>query len=83
MPHPQSGVLPKTILAKSHEKSSVPMSQTVVVIMAIGVALPFTPLGRYLGFTALPRLYWPFVVVTLFCYVLLAQAVRTWLLRRR
>ena len=28
---------------------------TSAAIMAIGVALPFTPLGRYLGFTALPR----------------------------
>lgn len=54
-----------------------------VAIMAIGVALPFTPLGRYLGFTALPALYWPFVAVTLVCYVLLTQAVKAWLVRHR
>ena len=64
-------------------RPSVFLMVTSVAIMAIGVALPFTPLGRYLGFTALPRLYWPFIVVTLFCYVLLTQAVKTWLLRRR
>jgi Mg2+-importing ATPase len=52
-------------------------------IMAIGIALPFTPLGRYLGFTALPRLYWPYLASTLVAYVLLTQAIKAWLLRHR
>lgn len=52
-------------------------------IMAVGVALPFTGLGRYLGFTALPLLYWPYIALTLFGYVLLTQAVKAWLLRHR
>ncbi len=56
---------------------------TSVTTMAIGVALPFTPLGRYLGFTSLPPAYWLYIAVTLFCYVLLTQAVKTWLLRHR
>jgi Mg2+-importing ATPase len=51
------------------------------VIMAIGVALPFTSLGRYLGFTALPALYWPYLALTLLGYVLLTQGVKAWLLR--
>ena len=50
--------------------------------MTIGIALPFTPLGRYLGFTALPLLYWPYLALTLFCYVLLTQGVKAWLVRR-
>ena len=54
-----------------------------VVIMATGIAIPFTPLGRYLGFTALPPLYWPLLALTLLCYVLLTQLVKMWLLRRR
>ena len=53
------------------------------LIIAIGVALPFSPLGRYLGFTALPALYWPYLVLTLVGYVLLTQGVKAWLLRRR
>jgi len=52
------------------------------LIMAIGVALPFTPLGRYLGFTRLPMLYWPYIGLTLLCYVLLTQTVKALLLRR-
>ena len=49
----------------------------------IGVALPFSPVGRYLGFVPLPGLYWPLIAVTLVCYVLLTQAVKMWLLNRR
>jgi len=56
---------------------------TSVAIMAFGVALPFTSFGRYLGFTALPPLYWPYIAATLFCYVLLTQTVKAWLLRHR
>src|SRR4029077_15244130 len=41
---------------------------TSAIIMAVGVALPFMPLGRYLGFTALPALYWPYIAMTLLCY---------------
>jgi Mg2+-importing ATPase len=52
------------------------------LIMAVGVALPFTPLGRYLGFTRLPMLYWPYIALTLLCYVLLTQTVKALLLRR-
>jgi Mg2+-importing ATPase len=54
---------------------------TSAVIMAVGMALPFTPLGRYLGFTALPALYWPYIAMTLLCYVVLTQGVKAWLLR--
>jgi P-type Mg2+ transporter len=52
------------------------------IIMAVGMALPFSPVGSYLGFTALPALYWPYLALTLLCYVLLTQGVKAWLLRR-
>jgi hypothetical protein len=32
--------------------------------MAIGLALPFSPVGGYLGFRALPPLYWPLLAAT-------------------
>ena len=38
--------------------------------------------SSYLGFTTLPALYWPLVGLTLLCYVLLTQGVKTTLLRR-
>jgi Mg2+-importing ATPase len=52
------------------------------VIMSIGVLIPITPLGRYLGFTPLPPLYWILLALTLLAYMLLTQGVKTWLIRR-
>lgn len=57
------------------------MLLTSLLVMAIGVAIAVTPLGHYLGFTTLPALYWPLLVLTLVCYVALTQGVKTWLLR--
>ena len=63
-------------------RSSWPLLVMSVCIMATGIAIPFTPLGTYLGFTALPPLYWPLLALTLLCYVVLTQLVKMWLLRR-
>ena len=64
-------------------RPSWPLMVTSALIMAIGVAIPFTPVGGYLGFTAPPPLYWPLLLLTLLCYVVLTQSVKVWLLRRR
>jgi Mg2+-importing ATPase len=64
-------------------RPSWPLMVMSVCIMAFGIVLPFTPLGSYLGFTELPPLYWPLLLLTLLCYVLLTQGVKTWLVRRR
>ena len=52
------------------------------VIMSVGVLIPFTPIGPYLGFTTLPPLYWLLLALTLLAYMLLTQGVKTWLIRR-
>jgi Mg2+-importing ATPase len=62
---------------------SWPLMVMSVVIMAVGVAIPFSPVGHYLGFTHLPALYWPLLFATLLCYVVLTQLVKMWLLRRK
>ncbi len=58
------------------------LTSTTAVIMAIGVAIAFSPVGHYLGFTTLPRLYWPLLALTLASYMLLTQGVKTVLVRR-
>lgn len=63
-------------------RASSPLILTSLAIMAVGVWLPSSPVGRYLGFTPLPGLYWPILCATLVCYTLLTQAVKTWLLRK-
>jgi Mg2+-importing ATPase len=55
---------------------------TSAAIMVIGIALPFSPLREYLGFSALPLLYWPLLALTLVGYVVLTQAAKMVLLRR-
>jgi len=62
---------------------SVPLMLTSLAIMAVGIWLPYSPLAPSLGFTRLPPLYWPLLLLTLAGYVLLTQTVKTWLLRRQ
>ncbi len=64
-------------------RASWPLIATTVVIMAVGVALPVSPLGGYLGFAPLPLLYWPLLGATLLAYMLLTQLIKWWLLQRR
>ncbi len=64
-------------------RASWPMMVMSAVIMMAGIAIPFTSLGRSLGFTALPSLYWPLLAITLVCYAVLTQLVKMWLLRIR
>lgn len=63
-------------------RASWPLLVMSALIMAIGIALPYLPLGNYLGFTPLPFLYWPLLAFSLLCYVLLTQLVKMWLLQR-
>jgi Mg2+-importing ATPase len=63
-------------------RASPALTATSLAVAALGVWLPYSPLAGPLHLTALPPLYWPLLVATLFLYVLLAQAVKTWLLRR-
>jgi Mg2+-importing ATPase len=63
-------------------RASWPVITTTMIVMIVGVWLPFSPIGDWLKFTPLPSLYWPLLCLTLFCYVLLTQAVKMWLIRR-
>lgn len=64
-------------------RASLPLTLTSLAIMAFGAWLPFSPMAGPLGLTALPRLYWPILLLTLMCYVGLTQMVKMWLLRIR
>mgnify|MGYP003328522192 FL=1 len=64
-------------------RSSWPLMVTSICIMAIGVVIPCTALGRSLGFTMLPPLYWPLLVVSMICYMALTQLVKMFLLKKK
>lgn len=63
-------------------RPSVYLVATSALVAAIGIGLPFTPLGRSLGFMALPPLYWAWLAGTLVAYATLTQLLKAWLLRR-
>jgi Mg2+-importing ATPase len=63
-------------------RASWPLMATTAIIMALGAWLPSSPIAPWLGFTPLPGLYWPLLVLTLFCYVGLTQGVKMWLIRK-
>ena len=63
-------------------RASWPVIVTTTLIMMVGLYLPYSPIAAYLGFTPLPSLYWPLLLLTLICYVFLTQGVKMWLLRK-
>jgi len=63
-------------------RASLPFMLTTALIMIIGMWLPFSPLASSLGFTTLPSLYWPLLILILGCYILLTQGVKWWLIRK-
>ena len=63
-------------------RASWQLTITSILIMAIGAYLPFSPLSHYLGFTPLPWQFWPFLAVTLVCYVGLTQLIKMWMVKK-
>jgi P-type Mg2+ transporter len=63
-------------------RASWPLIVTTAIIMAMGIYLPFSPLGPDLGFKPLPALYWPLIVLTLVAYTLLTHTLKAWLVRK-
>jgi len=64
-------------------RPSWPLIVTTVLVMTAGMLLPFSPLAKPLGFEQLPSLYWPLLALTLLCYMILTQGVKTFLLRKK
>ncbi len=64
-------------------RASWPLLTVSALIVGVGITLPFTALGRFLGFVGLPGPYWGYLAATVTGYVVLTQLVKVWLLRRR
>jgi Mg2+-importing ATPase len=63
-------------------RASAALITTTVIIAAIGMALPFTSFGGFLGFVPLPQAYWLALSLILMSYVVLTHVVKTWFIRR-
>lgn len=63
-------------------RPSLPLTVTVLVIVAFGLLLPFTPLAVPLKMVPLPGLYFLFLTGATLIYLLLVQVVKRVLMRR-
>ena len=63
-------------------RASWQLTMTSIAIMLVGMWLPSSPIGQWLGLVPLPMEYWPLLLLTLVSYVVLTQGVKVWLLRR-
>jgi Mg2+-importing ATPase len=63
-------------------RASWQLIMTSGAIMLVGMWLPSSPIGQWLGLVPLPSQYWLFLLITLLLYVALTQAVKVWLVRR-
>jgi Mg2+-importing ATPase len=64
-------------------RASWALTLTTLSVMALGIWLPYSPLASALGFTHLPGMYWPILMLTLLGYMGVTQIIKVSLLRRQ
>ncbi|QEY34521.1 magnesium-translocating P-type ATPase [Caproiciproducens galactitolivorans] len=57
-------------------RAATPVVLLTSVIMAIGILIPFTPLGAYVGLASLPMAYFGWLAVIILGYITFAQIVK-------
>ncbi|MAH70465.1 magnesium-translocating P-type ATPase [Bradyrhizobium manausense] len=63
-------------------RAATPVILLTASIMAIGIYLPFSPLGAHVGMLPLPEAYFPILVAILLSYCLLTQLIKRLYIRR-
>jgi Mg2+-importing ATPase len=85
------GLLSQTLIIHLIRTSKIPFFQSwaappltflTLLIMAIGIYIPFCPLAHVVGFVPLPMQYFPWLVGILLGYCVLTQCVKQWFIRR-
>jgi Mg2+-importing ATPase len=85
------GLLSQTLIVHMIRTQKIPFLQSwptwpimlsTATIMAIGIALPFTPLGHTLQMQPLPMSYFPWLAATLLAYCVLTQTLKTLYIRK-
>jgi Mg2+-importing ATPase len=85
------GLLSQTLIIHLIRTRKIPFVQSwatppvvalTSLIMAIGILIPFTPVAKMLGMTALPWIYFPFLIVILTLYASLTQVLKNWFIKR-
>ena len=55
---------------------------TTIGVVLIAVFLPYSPFASALGFVPLPALFWPWLLLFVALYAVLAQFVKSWFTKR-
>ena len=63
-------------------RASTALTTTSLIIVVVGIAIPFSSLGPILGFVRLPLSYWLAVAMILLSYAVLTHLMKTWFVRR-
>ncbi|KAL5982322.1 hypothetical protein ACLOJK_016393 [Asimina triloba] len=58
------------------DAASWPVICSTVVVSAVGISMPFTPIGKVMGMTDLPLSYFGFLVLLFLGYFILGQVVK-------
>ncbi|MDZ5604840.1 magnesium-translocating P-type ATPase [Pseudomonas sp. RP23018S] len=85
------GLLSQTLVVHMLRTRKVPFFQSTAawpvilatgLVMALGIYIPFSPLGTMVGLVPLPWEYFPWLVATLLGYCIVAQGMKTLYIRR-
>ena len=63
-------------------RAALPVMLMTGLVMALGIYIPFSPLGHAVGLTPLPWSYFPWLAATLFGYCVVAQGMKRLYIRR-
>ena len=85
------GLLSQTLVVHMLRTRKIPFIQSTAalpvmlatgLVMALGIYVPFSPLGSMVGLVPLPWEYFPWLVGTLLSYCIVAQTMKTLYIRR-
>ncbi|MFW8695090.1 cation transporting ATPase C-terminal domain-containing protein, partial [Mesorhizobium japonicum] len=85
------GLLSQTLVVHMLRTRKIPFIQSTAalpvmlatgLVMALGIYVPFSPLGSMVGLVPLPWEYFPWLVGTLLSYCVVAQTMKTQYIRR-
>ena len=85
------GLLSQTLVVHMLRTQKIPFVQSTaafpvivmtMLIMAVGIYIPFSPLGGLIGLQPLPWSYFPWLLVTLFSYCCVAQLMKRIYIKR-
>ena len=85
------GLLTQTLIVHMIRTRKIPFIQSratwpvlvaTVAIMVLGIVIPFTKFGEFLGFVSLPASYFLWLAGILLCYCGLTQLVKLWYIKK-